>query len=217
MPLAIFDLDETLLTGDSDHAWGEFVAAKGLVEPQSYRLENDRFYRDYKSGNLDIMAYLEFVLKPLAGMGQPEIGALQAEFMATQVEGMIAPKSEALIEAHRQAGDTLLMITATNDLITAPIAKRFAIPNLLASTAEVVDGKVTGRVSGTPSFREGKVLRLLDWLSQNGASLSGSAFYSDSPNDLPLLEAVSRPVAVDPHPELKKAALERGWEIISLR
>jgi HAD superfamily hydrolase (TIGR01490 family) len=217
MPLAIFDLDETLLSGDSDHAWGEFIVDQGLADRELYGRENDRFYADYKAGVLDVKAYLEFVLRPLSGMALSRIKALQDAFMALKVEPMIQPKALALLDSHRAKGDTLLMITATNDLITAPIALRLGVENLIASNAEIKDGRVTGKVEGIPSFREGKVARLKLWLEKNGASLAGRCFYSDSRNDLPLLEAVERPVAVDPDPELKKAALTRGWEIISLR
>ncbi len=217
MPLAIFDLDETLISGDSDHAWGEFIVERGLVERELYGKENDRFYQDYKKGRLDVMAYLEFVLRPLAGMSLHEIEVLQKNFLTEKIEPMIGPKALDLIGWHRKNGDTLILITATNDLITAPIAKRLGIPLLLASQAEISGGRVTGKVKGIPSFREGKVRRLEAWIDETGADLKGSSFYSDSHNDLPLLEYVERPVAVDPDPELKKAALERGWEIISLR
>lgn len=217
MSLAIFDLDETLLSGDSDHAWGEFVAEKGVVDAASYRLENDRFYQDYRQGSLDVMAYLRFVLRPLIGMSMDKIGILQEEFMRTKIEPMIAIHALDLIQRHREKGDTLVIITATNQLITAPIAKRMGVENLLAAQVEMAEGKVTGKVTGIPTFREGKVKRLQAWLEETGGTLEGSVFYSDSHNDLPLLEFVQRPVAVDPDAELRKIAAERGWEIISLR
>ena len=217
MPLALFDLDETLLSGDSDHAWGEFIVQRGLVEKELYGKENDRFYQDYKKGQLDVMAYLAFVLRPLAGMTLGEIEALQKDFLSSKVEAMIPAKALDLLAWHREHGDTLAIVTATNDLITGPIARRLGVENLIASVAEIQGGRVTGKVSGIPSFREGKVRRVEAWLDASGLSLQGSCFYSDSINDLPLLEFVQRPVAVDPDPELKKAALARGWEIISLR
>jgi len=217
MPLAIFDLDETLITGDSDHAWGELIVERGLVDRELYGKENDRFYQDYKKGRLDVMAYLSFVLRPLAGMTLGEIEVLQKAFMLAKIEPMIPSKALDLLDWHRKNDDTLVMITATNDLITAPIAKRFGIPTLIASSAEIVQGRVSGKVTGVPSFKEGKVTRLQAWLDETNYALKGSCFYSDSHNDLPLLEFVERPVAVDPDPELKKAALERGWEIVSLR
>jgi HAD superfamily hydrolase (TIGR01490 family) len=217
MPLAIFDLDETLISGDSDHAWGEFMVERGLVEKELYGRENDRFYRDYKAGVLDVMAYLKFVLRPLAGMTLGELAVLQDAFMLAKVEPMVLPKSLELLQWHRQRGDTLVMVTATNDLITAPIARRLEIPVLIASQAQILGGRVSGSVEGLPSFREGKVRRLEAWLDQTGTPLQGSCFYSDSINDVPLLEYVERPVAVDPDPELKKTALARGWEIITLR
>ena len=217
MALAIFDLDETLLTGDSDHVWGQYIVEKGLVDKQLYGAENDRFYGHYKAGTLDIFAYLQFVLRPLAGMTLGEIEALQKDYLAQKIEPLITAKALALLQWHRERGDTLLMITATNELITAPIARRLGVPNLIACQVEFEGGRVTGKPKGVPSFREGKVTRLKAWLEETGMPLEGSCFYSDSRNDLPLLEFVQRPVAVDPDPELKKAALERGWEIISLR
>lgn len=216
MALAIFDLDETLITGDSDHAWGQFIVERGLVDGELYGKENDRFYQDYKKGQLDVVAYLKFVLRPLAGMTLGELEPLQRDFLAQKIEPMITPKALDLLAWHRGHGDTLLMVTATNDLITAPIAKRLEVPVLIASNAEIVNGRVSGAVSGVPAFREGKVRRLQAWLDETGADLKGSSFYSDSRNDLPLLEFVQRAVAVNPDPELKKAALERGWEIIDL-
>jgi HAD superfamily hydrolase (TIGR01490 family) len=217
MPLAIFDLDETLISGDSDHAWGQFMVERGLVDGELYGRENDRFYADYKAGRLDVMAYLKFVLRPLAGMTLGELAPLQQAFLLAKIEPMIPSKALDLLQWHREHGDTLVMITATNDLITAPIAKRLGVGTLIASKAEILGGRVTGAVEGIPSFREGKVRRLEAYLEQTQAPLQGSCFYSDSINDVPLLEFVERPVAVDPDPELKKTALARGWEIISLR
>jgi HAD superfamily hydrolase (TIGR01490 family) len=217
MSLAIFDLDETLLAGDSDHVWGEFIVERGLVEREHYGRENDRFYRDYKAGKLDVMAYLHFVLRPLAGMSLGEIEVLQKDYMAQKVEGLILPKAVDLLDWHRKNGDTLLIITATNDLVTGPIARRLGVEHLLACKAEIVGGRVSGKVEGIPSFREGKVKRLEAWLEETKCDLKGSVFYSDSHNDLPLLEYVQRPVAVDPDPQLRLAAEQRGWEILSLR
>jgi HAD superfamily hydrolase (TIGR01490 family) len=217
MSLAIFDLDETLLAADSDHVWGKFIVEKGLVDAQAYGRQNDLFYQDYKAGRLDMHAYMEFVLRPLAGMAVGRLKELQEEYLLSKVEGLILPKAVDLLDWHRKNGDELLIITATNDIVTAPIAARLGVKNLIATHAEIAGGRVTGKVAGVPSFREGKVTRLNEWLEKSGMPLEGSCFYSDSHNDLPLLEFVQRPVAVDPDPKLREIAEKRGWEIISLR
>jgi HAD superfamily hydrolase (TIGR01490 family) len=217
MSLAIFDLDNTLLGGDSDHAWGEFLIAQGLVSPEEHRRKNDEFYRQYQQGGLDIQAYLRFALAPLAGRPPEELAALHRQFMADFIADMRLPAAEALIDQHRQAGDTLMVITATNRFVTEPIVRSLGIDILLASDAEVVDGFYTGEPQGIPCFQEGKVQRLESWLTENGQSLDGSYFYSDSHNDLPLLQRVERPVAVDPDPQLRAHAEQAGWPVISLR
>jgi HAD superfamily hydrolase (TIGR01490 family) len=217
MPLAIFDLDNTLLDGDSDYLWGVFLAERGIVEADHYERENERFYREYKDGRLDIHEFLRFSLSPLARHSPGELAAWRAEFLATKIEPIVLPRAVALVERHRAAGDALLIITATNRFVTAPIAARFGIPHLIATEPEERDGCYTGEVEGVPSFREGKVLRLEQWLDAHGQSLEGSSFYSDSHNDLPLLERVERPVAVDPDETLRRLALARGWPVLSLR
>lgn len=217
MTLALFDLDNTLLTGDSDYLWGVFLGELGVVDRVSYETANQRFYDEYKAGTLDIMEFLAFSLQPLADNDPADLAAWHARFMAEKIEPLISPAAEALVAKHRAAGDTLLIITATNSFVTAPIAQRFGIDNLIATEPERRHGRYTGRVAGTPSFREGKVTRLNEWLAGNGGDLGNSWFYSDSHNDLPLLEQVTHPVAVDPDDALRRHAQAQGWPLISLR
>lgn len=217
MSLAIFDLDNTLLSIDSDHAWGEFLLEQGAVDPVAYRDANDRFMADYEAGTLDIHAFLEVALKPLADNSPEQLAAWHQQFMASKIEPHILPKGEELVARHRSRGDTLLIITATNRFITGPIAERLGVDDLIAVEPEIVDGRYTGRVKGTPSYREGKVVRLEEWLADKELTLDDAWFYSDSHNDLALLEKVDHPVAVDPDPSLREVAEARGWRIISLR
>lgn len=220
MSLAIFDLDNTLLSIDSDHAWGEFLLEQGAVDPVAYREANDRFKRDYDAGRLDMGAFLEVALKPLAENSMEQLAAWHQQFMASKIEPSILPSAEELIAHHRSRGDRLLIITATNRFITGPIAERLGIDELIAVEPEIDNGRYTGRVSGIPSFQQGKVTRLEQWLEQRDdslESLESAWFYSDSHNDLPLLERVGHPVAVDPDAELRQAAESRNWKIISLR
>jgi len=215
--LAIFDLDNTLLSTDSDHAWGEFLLEQGAVDEASYREANDRFKADYDAGRLDMMAFLAVALKPLADNSPEQLAAWHQQFMASKIEPHILPRAEELIARHRSRGDTLLIITATNRFITAPIAERLGIDDLIAVDPEMIDGRYTGRVDGIPSFQEGKVTRLNAWLEDRDETLDGAWFYSDSQNDLPLLELVEHPVAVDPDPALREVAESRSWKVISLR
>ncbi len=217
MALAIFDLDNTLLGGDSDHAWGEFACELGIVDAADFGRANDAFYADYQAGKLDIDAYLRHALSPLTGQSPELVAEWHREFMRRKIEPMMLPAAEALIERHRRAGDSLLIITATNHYITAPIAARLGITELLACDAEIIDGRYTGQPAGVPSYAEGKVTRLQDWLKGREETLVGSWFYSDSHNDLPLLEIVDQPVAVDPDQRLLEIARDRGWPVISLR
>jgi HAD superfamily hydrolase (TIGR01490 family) len=217
MALAIFDLDNTLINGDSDHRWGEFLCAEGLVDPRSFRQENDRFYQDYQAGKLDIQAYLQFALRPLAGRTVGEVAELQQRFMKDYVEHMLLPAAFSLLDKHREQGDKLVIITASNTVITKPIAKRLGVSTLMGCDVEIKEGKFTGASVGIPSFREGKVARLTEWMSTNNYSLDGAWFYSDSHNDVPLLERVDNPVATDPDPQLAELARQRSWPIISLR
>lgn len=217
MSLAIFDLDNTLISIDSDHAWGQFLVEQGAVDPVSYREANERFLEDYKNGTLDIHAYLELALKPLAAHSREQLNAWHQQFMASKIEPHILPKGEELLARHRERGDTLLIITATNRFVTGPIAERLGVDDLIAVEPECIEGRYTGRVSGIPSFREGKVARLDDWLTNYSGSLHDAWFYSDSHNDLPLLERVDHPVAVDPDDTLRREAERRDWRVISLR
>ncbi|WP_089705339.1 HAD family hydrolase [Vreelandella arcis] len=217
MSLAIFDLDNTLLSTDSDHAWGEFLLEQGAVDPIAYREANERFMADYQAGNLDMAAFLEVALKPLADNTPEQLAAWHQQFMASKIEPHILPKAEELLARHRTKGDTLLIITATNRFITQPIAKRLGVDHLIAVEPERIDGHYTGRALGVPSYREGKVTRLKQWLEEQEQSMDEAWFYSDSHNDLPLLEQVDHPVAVDPDDTLRNVAEERQWRIMSLR
>ena len=217
MRLAIFDLDNTLLNGDSDHAWGEFLCDQGLVDRQAYRNANDLFYQQYQQGTLNISEFLEFALSPLKTFPRNQLNQLHQQFMETVIQPMMLPAAAALLQKHRQAGDYLLIITATNSFITAPIAAKLGVDAILATDPEVVNGEYTGKVTGIPCFREGKVERLNQWLEETGHSLKESYFYSDSCNDLPLLEVVDHPVAVNPDAKLLDAANARGWPVLDLR
>ncbi|WP_370980822.1 HAD family hydrolase [Agaribacterium sp. ZY112] len=219
MTLAIFDLDNTLIAGDSDHSWGEFLVEKKLVDGEQFQRDNDRFYEDYCKGQLDIHAYLRFALKPLSRYSEDELKQLHNEFTQEKILPLWLPKAEALVEKHRQQGDQLLVITATNDFITRPIVERFGIEQLLASEGEIINGRYTGEAKGIPSYAEGKVERLKQWLStqEQQHDLDEAYFYSDSRNDLPLLEKVGNPIAVDPDAFLADTAEAKGWPIISLR
>lgn len=217
MALALFDLDNTLLAGDSDHAWGEFLCRRGLVEAESYRARNDAFYQDYLDGRLDVQAYQDFCQELLGRSDMAQLDAWHRDFMDESIEPIILAKGEALIRRHLDAGDRVVIITATNRFITAPIAARLGVDTLLATECGLENGRYTGRSVDVPCFQDGKVVRLERWLAENGQRLEGSWFYSDSRNDLPLLSRVSNPVAVDPDPILRAEAEARGWPVISLR
>ncbi len=217
MTLAIFDLDNTLIGCDSDHLWGDWLVEKGIVDAEHYKETNDQFYVDYQNGRLDIMAYLRFSLKVLADNDMTQLHFWREQFLAEKLDEMWLPKAEALVQQHREQGHTLMIITATNDFVTAPLADRLGIDHLIATVAECKKERYTGDVDGVPSYREGKVTRLHHWLKAHDETLEGSWFYSDSHNDLPLLEQVDHPVAVDPDATLEREARERGWDVISLR
>ena len=216
MALAIFDLDNTLLAGDSDYLWGVYLAESGVVDREHHERENARFYEAYKAGNLDIYEFLAFSLRPLAENSPADLERWRADFVDRIIDPIITPEARAIVEMHRRSGDTLMIITATNTFVTAPIAERFGIPHLIAPEPERVDNRYTGRVTGVPSFREGKVTRLRAWLGNNDMTLHDSHFYSDSHNDLPLLELVDHPVAVDPDDRLRATAAERQWPVVNL-
>jgi HAD superfamily hydrolase (TIGR01490 family) len=217
MALAVFDLDNTLLAGDSDYLWGVFLAENGVVDGELFERENERFYREYREGRLDIFEFLRFSLRPLRENDPDDLIRWRDDFLREKIEPIILPAGRRLVQRHREQGDTLVIITATNEFVTAPIAQRLSIPHLIATVPARSDGRYTGEVAGTPAFQEGKVERLQSWLRQSGGDLVNSTFYSDSHNDIPLLERVEHPVAVDPDDHLKRHAAERGWPVISLR
>ena len=217
MTLAIFDLDNTLIADDSDYLWGKFLVDQGIVDRLVYDKINAKFYEDYQNGTLDMVAFLRFALAPLAAHPIEQLHNWRQDFINTIIKPLLLDKAKALIEKHRAQGDTLLVITATNSFITAPIVALYGIEHLIATTPEMIDGKYTGNVNGVPCFQEGKVTRLNEWLTLNNEKLEGSYFYSDSHNDLPLLKLVDFPVAVDPDEKLRDFADTQKWEIISLR
>ncbi|OQX13767.1 MAG: phosphoserine phosphatase [Thiothrix lacustris] len=217
MTLALFDLDNTLLNGDSDYAWGQYLVSKGLVEREHYETANQYFYDQYKQGVLDIHEFAAFSFKPLSERSMAELAVLHREFMASTVQPMITDAAQQLVEHHRRQGHTLVVITATNSFITRPIVAAFGITHLLATEPKIVNERYTREIVGVPCFQAGKVTRLQHWLENREETLAGSYFYSDSRNDLPLLEMVDNPVAVDPDDTLRNIALEKGWPIISLR
>lgn len=215
--LVLFDLDNTLLAGDSDFEWAQFLIEQGVLDREVYEARNQRFYEQYRAGTLDIREFLDFQLKPLSRHPRAQLEAWHREFMQSRIRPLIRGPARALVERHR--GDLSVVITATNSFITAPIAREFAIPHLIATEPELRDGEFTGGVSGIPCFREGKVTRLEAWLAERAATLAAFAeswFYSDSLNDLPLLARVSHPVAVDPDDSLRGHAARNGWRCISL-
>jgi HAD superfamily hydrolase (TIGR01490 family) len=220
MRLALFDLDNTLLAGDSDYEWGQFLVDHGVLERGVYEAQNRAYYDQYVAGTLDIHEYLGFALRPLAEHAAPELERWHAEFMRLRIAPMITPAARALVRRHLEAEDLCAIVTATNSFVTAPIASEFAVRHLIATEPETREGRFTGRVAGTPCFREGKVRRVDEWLASQGRRLGDfheSVFYSDSHNDLPLLERVTRPVAVDPDAALAAEAGRRGWAVMSLR
>jgi HAD superfamily hydrolase (TIGR01490 family) len=219
LELALFDLDDTLLPIDSDHAFGEYLAQRALVDPVAHRAENERFYQQYLAGKLEILKYQQFILAPLKGLSPAELEELHQGFMADKILPAIRPEARALIETHQSQGDLCAIVTATNSYITAPIARAFGVEHLLATVAVLQDGRITGDATGVPCYREGKVTRVHTWLESMALSLPHmrrSTFYSDSHNDLPLLLAVSHPVATNPDKKLREQAEQRGWRILEL-
>ena len=217
MTLAIFDLDNTLLSGDSDYGWGKFLVDQRLVDRKQYEQANKKFFQDYQQGILDIYEYSAFSFAPLAERGMEELQQLHHRFMREVVRPMMGDRARDLVEKHRNQGDVLLVITATNSFITRPIVQAFGIDHLLATEPKIINGRYTTEIEGIPCYKEGKVQRLEQWLLDHNQSLDDSWFYTDSINDRALLERVTHPVAVDPDDKLLALAGERGWQVISLR
>ena len=218
MSLAIFDLDNTLIGGDSDYLWGEFLCDEGIIsDRQSFEKKNDYFYQQYELGSLDIYAWAEFSFEILSHYSINELEAFHLKFMSQKIEPILLEKAQDCINSHKENGDTVLVITASNTFVTAPIVKRYGINHLLATEPEIVSGRYTGKVSGIPCFKSGKIENLMPWLERNGESLKDSTFYSDSHNDLPLLELVDNPVAVNADKILAKIAQTNGWDILNWR
>ncbi len=220
MNLALFDLDNTILAGDSDYNWSRFLIQEGYLDGAIHAEKNEKFYADYKNGTLDIFAFVEFQFKPLARNPRSVLNQLLKKYVEEVIKPMITKKARALVKKHQEAGDLIIVITATNSFITKPIAALFGIENLIGTDPEEKEGEFTGKVSGTPSFKEGKVTRLAAWLKSKNLSLASfekSYFYSDSHNDLPLMEKVTHPVAVDSDDILSEYATSKGWPQISLR
>lgn len=215
--LAIFDLDHTLLSGDSDYLWGQYLVSHRLVDAQAYERENRAFYEDYQKGCLDIHAFQRFSLTPLTRMSVEVRNELLSDFAETIIRPLIAPGTAKLLQKHRELGHMMLIATSTNSLITRPIARMLGIDTLLATEPELINGRPTGKIAGTPCFREGKITRLQAWQDAQTDSILTRWFYSDSINDLPLLESVEYPVAVDPDDSLAAVADKRGWPVISLQ
>jgi len=218
--LCLFDLDDTLLPLDSDHAWGEFVIRLGWVDEAEFRRRNDAFFAQYQAGSLDIHAYIGFATESLRVRSAAELAAAHARFMAEVVRPDVREAALRLVAAHRAQGDRIALVTATNDFITAPIARAFGIDALIAVRLERdAGGTITGRIDGTPSYRDGKVVRVEQWLAgfgQRWQDFGRISVYSDSVNDLPLLERADDPVATNPSPALEAIARERGWRILRL-
>ena len=218
--LALFDLDNTLLAGDSDYNWSLFLIRQGLLDEKTHHERNEQFYLDYKNGNLDIYKFLAFQLKPLSEHSMADLNALHAKYMDTVIRPMMTKKAQDLVNQHKAQGDLCLVITATNSFVTKPIAQAYGIAHLIGTDPEMVNGAYTGGVAGMPSFQEGKVTRLKQWLAERGQELADfeqSYFYSDSHNDLPLMKLVTHPVAVDADAKLTAYAQQHGWPHISLR
>jgi HAD superfamily hydrolase (TIGR01490 family) len=212
MSLAIFDLDKTLLSGDSDFLWGEFLVEVGGVDSKTYQQKNQKFFDDYAVGKLNINEYLDFCLKPLGKYSVEQLNAWRSEFIEQKIKPIIGEKALKTVAKHKQNGDTLLVITATNRFVTEKIVELFGIDNLLATGVEFKDGKYTGKTIGTPCFQDGKITNLNKWLKGKNIDMNGSYFYSDSFNDLPMLELVDNPVVINGDEKLLQVAKERDWK-----
>jgi len=220
MKLVLFDLDNTLLDGDSDFEWAQFLIGKGVLDREVHEARNQEFYEHYKAGTLDIDAFLDFQLVPLTRHTRAELDAWHEEFMATSIRPLIGAAARVLVQRHLDEGGLVAIVTATNSFVTGPIAREFGVAHLIATIPAQDDGRFTGKPRGTPAFKAGKIERVESWLESMGlwwSSFEQSWFYSDSLNDLPLLSKVDHPVAVDPDPTLRAHATAHGWPIISLR
>ena len=217
MKLAIFDLDNTLIAGDSDCLWGEFLSEHSYVDSETYQTGHKKFYQNYLEGNLDIKAFLEFQLKVLGENDRKDLEIWRSNYMEEKIKPTLLGKAIELVDEHRQKGHELLIITATNRFLTEPISEQFGVKNLIACEPEMVNGQYTGRYVGIPSYAEGKVARYKEWLSKQDDKLEESWFYSDSHNDIPLLREVDHAIAVDPDESLQIEATKSGWKVISLR
>lgn len=218
--LTLFDLDNTLLSGDSDHGWGQFLIEVGAVDAETFALRNAEFFADYKAGCLDIRAFLDFQLAPLAAHDPAQLYAWRDRFLAEKIRPMLLPAAQAVVSERMSAGDLVAVVTATNSFVTQPIAQMYGIANLVATEPEWAAGRFTGRVAGEPCFQAGKLICVDAWLARQDRRLrdfSETWFYTDSHNDLPLLDAVTHAVAVDPDPVLAERAASRGWPIVSWR
>jgi len=212
MSLAIFDLDNTLIGGDSDYLWGEFLCDEGLISDRhTFEKMNEYFYNQYELGLLDIYAWAEFSFKILTQYSIKELEVLRHNFMLQKIEPILLDKAQDCINNHKENGDTVLVITASNTFVTSPIVQRYGIENLLATSPEIKSGRYTGKVSGIPCFQSGKIDNLMPWMAKNSETLEGSSFYSDSHNDLPLLELVDHPVAINADKILTSEAKKKGW------
>ncbi len=217
MTLAIFDLDNTLLGGDSDQLWGDFFAERANLDKEKRVAIGKKHYADYVAGCLNVAEFLKFTLEPLSMFPVETLEQWRQEFIDAHIKEIVLPKAIDLVEEHRCNGDILMIITATNRFLTDPIAKIFKIPHLLATEPEMINNKFTGKYTGIPTMGAGKVTALQEWMTKNDEQLEGSYFYSDSANDIPLLDKVTYPVAVDADQTLMQHALEKQWQIISLR
>ncbi len=215
MKLAAFDLDNTLLAGDSDYLWGQYLADQGVVDAQEHARRNQEFYAQYQEGTLDIHEFARFSFGRMGRIPAADLARLRAAYVREIIMPRVAPGAHALLEQHRQDGAELLIITATNTYITRPIAELLGVPTLIGTEPAFAEGCMTGEIDGTPCFQDGKVTKLREWLK--GREVERSWFYSDSINDVPLLEWSDHPHAVDPCPRLEAVANERGWPILSLR
>ena len=216
MTLAIFDLDHTLINGDSDHLWGEYMVENGIVDEQAYRQRNDVFYQDYQRGTLDNDQYLAFALEPLTHYSIDELHAWRADYVEKWIRPLIAPGTARLLDEHRHSNHQLMIISATNLFVSEPIGQMLGVTTVLATEPEIIANRYTGRFLGTPTYQQGKVTVLREWAANNNHDLVGAYFYSDSLNDLALLEQVDNPVTVNPDDDLKLIAEARAWKIIDL-